>query len=83
MMNHWQRFVLTAWALLIALLLAYPTYVFHARDGIVLNQGRNWAFAALEESWTIDSGLLLTQILGVSIIGAICYVLSGGKTGGS
>lgn len=71
-MNEKQRKLLIGIAAVIFMLLLYPPY--HSTYmGASLGEGYHWIFAT--GYGAVNIGLLITQWIGVLIIGGLCYFL--------
>ena len=76
-MNSWQKRILITLAVFVAVTLVYPPFHFIGPGGAKRNFGYSWIFAPPNTLASVDVGLLLAQWLGLGIIAAIAYVLSG------
>jgi hypothetical protein len=80
-MNNKQKLALMAVGALILGMLLFPPYILYSkRSGKVFNHGYDWIFSLPSRSEvgflaSVDIGLLLTQWVGVLIIGGIGFFL--------
>ena len=79
-MNDKQKIVLMAVGALILGMLLFVPYKVYGRGGNVLSHGYDWIFTLPSRSSvgflaSVDIGLLLTQWLGVLIVGGIAFFL--------
>lgn len=72
-MNSNQRKVLIAVALSIIAMGLYPPFHINLKNG-VFNSGYHWIFSPPSQASNVDVGLLLTQWIGVILIGTIGYL---------
>ena len=81
-MNEKQKKILIAVTVVIGLMLLYPP--FHARfpNGVIKNLGYSWIFAPPSGgAWqasagTVDIGILITQWIGVLVVGGIVFFIA-------
>jgi uncharacterized protein DUF2569 len=78
--NNRQRNIFIAAAIAIAAMGIYPPFTFQGMNGATINLGYGWIFAPPRLSefalGAVNFGLLLTQWIGVLIVGAIALVLT-------
>lgn len=77
-MNKKQCLILVIGALLISIMLIIPPFHFKAEGGIELNMGYGFLFDPPEFSGdmksTVDTNMLVTQWLGVVLVGAALWL---------
>ena len=74
-MNDNQKLVCVVVAAVLVTMGIYPPFHQYGVQGAVLNRGYGWIFSPPTEIATVDIAMLLTQWIGVLIIGAIAFVL--------
>jgi hypothetical protein len=73
-MNEKQKNVLIVVGVVILGMLLYAPYHYKGAEGVVVGAGYKWIFSDTDRAM-IDVGVLLTQWIGVLIIGAIAYFM--------
>jgi hypothetical protein len=74
-MNNKQKVLCIAGIVVILGMSIYPPYLWHGQAGIMRSQGYSWIFSPPTEGAMIDTAMLITQWIGVLIIGAITFLL--------
>lgn len=70
-----QKRLLIVVAAVIFMMLLYPPHRSPIGEGTYIGAGYNWIFAHGLDSGIVNIGLLITQWVGVLIVGGICYLL--------
>ena len=70
-MNKYQQKILFMSAAIIIFMLLFPPFQFHARNGILINEGYGFLFD--QTKGTVNTGMLLAQWLAVILVGVILW----------
>jgi len=82
-MNDNQKVVLVVVIVAIAVMLLFPPFHFRGMNGVTINLGYGFLFSPPTISsgtlGAVDIGMLITQWLGVLVIGGIVFFMFKGK----
>ena len=73
-MNEKQKIVLIIVAVIVLAMLLYPPFHIIVSEGGVLGRGYGWIFNPPHHRAVVNTGLLLTQWIGMLIVGIIAYL---------
>ena len=73
-MNQKQKAICICAILVVVGTAAYPPFILHGREGVVISLGYAWALVP-PESGMLDTALLLTEWVGTLIVGVIALLL--------
>lgn len=77
-MNKNQRKVLIAIIIIVAAMMLFPPFYIRGVNGVVINLGYSFLFKPpiiSNSLGSVDTGMLLTQWIGVLIVGGVAFYL--------
>jgi hypothetical protein len=81
-MNERQRWIIIAMITVVVAMLLFPPFHFRGTSGVVFNLGYSFLFSpphfgsGSSAVGTVDIGMLLTQWVGVGIVGGLAFFVA-------